>query len=126
MQTVAGDFAQRLIAQGRPGQRQRRGSRHPHGCNAMTGGGVSDGDMPIFRWSSRGDVPRRGPRLRHPARRERPPPGHRFSEQYPEIRIFLRLGQARLRAVMPDGDGGSREVVDYELRPLLDRLERLT
>ncbi len=26
-------------------------------CNAMTGGGVSDNDMPIFPWSSRGDVP---------------------------------------------------------------------
>jgi hypothetical protein len=33
------------------------GTASGYGCNAMTGGGVSDGDMPIFLWSVRDDVP---------------------------------------------------------------------
>jgi hypothetical protein len=50
----------------------------------------------------------------------------KFSEQHPEWHISYNTWRKVWQAVKSDGDGGTHEVVEYELRPLLDRLERLS
>jgi hypothetical protein len=47
----------------------------------------------------------------------------RFSEQHPEIHIRYDEVQRVWRGFIPLGENEAREIVEYELRALLDRLE---